>query len=170
MAIKETIVKVTMITPTEIPAIAPVDNPEFSWLPTELFMIVLSVGLSDSLAIDEEVATDSLAIDEEVATDSLAIDEEVAPDSFAIDKDVATDCGVDGVGASRNICCCCWLLHAAGIKSVGGQTPSLQGLLRQHPRKGGSVSLQVYQLLLLALLRQSFGKIKPYISGLNDAG
>jgi len=160
MAIKETIVKVTMITPTEIPAIAPVDNLKFSWLPTELFMIiVLSVGLSDSLVIDEEVVTDSLAIDEDVATDS-----------FAIDKDVATDCGVDGVGASRNICCCCWLLHAAGIKSVGGQTPSLQGLLRQHPRKGGSVSLQVYQLLLLALLRQSFGKIKPYISGLNDAG
>jgi hypothetical protein len=65
MAIKETTVKVTMITPTEIPAIAPVDNLKFSWFSTELFVIiVLSVGRSDSLAIDEEVVTDSLAIDE----------------------------------------------------------------------------------------------------------
>jgi hypothetical protein len=138
MAIKETIVKVTMITPTEIPAIAPVDNPEFSWFPTELFMIVLSVGLSDSLAIDEEVAT---------------------------------DCGVVDGGESRNNSFCpgCDVLHAAGIKSVEGQPPFVQGLLRQHPRKGGSVKLQVYQLLLLALLRQSFGEIEPYIAGLKDA-
>jgi hypothetical protein len=138
MATKETIVKVTIITPTEIPAIAPVDNPEFSWFPTELLMrAALSVGLSDSFAMDEEVAT---------------------------------DCGVLDGGESRNNSFCpgCDVLHAAGIKSVEGQPPFVQGLLRQHPRKG-SVKLQVYQLLLLALLRQSFGEIEPYIAGLKDA-
>jgi hypothetical protein len=133
MANKKTIVRITIITPIAIPAIAPVDNPEFS-------------RFSDSLGI------------------GIAI-----PDSLAVDEGVAPGCRV--VGASRNICS--WfgfdVLHAAGIKSVVGQLPCTQGLLRQHPMKVGFVSLQVYQLLLLAL-RQSFGKIELYTLGLNDAG
>lgn len=135
MANKKTIVKITIITPIAIPAIAPVDNPEFS-------------RFSDSLGIGIAIAI---------------------PDSLAVDEGVAPGCRV--VGASRNICS--WpgvdVLHAAGIKSVVGQLPCTQGLLRQHPTKVGSVPLQVYQLLLLEL-RQSFGKIELYTLGLNDAG
>lgn len=60
-------------------------------------------------------------------------------------------------------------LSLAGRRSVGGHNPSAQGLLAQHPIKGGLLDLHVYHIWILAASSQSCLSRSVYLSAEKEA-
>jgi len=113
--------KTMTVTPTAIPAIAPVDIFDPA-PPAEGVAVSLGLVVGVLLSLELKVL---LVLDADVSVDSVG-DAELA----AVVKKISLISGSE--------------LSLAGTRSPAGQDIEEQGLLAQQPRKGGLLNLQVY--------------------------